>query len=136
MISAENTKKVLNFFMKKHHYNECKIAVADGSISGMKARSYMWFFTTDFNNEVKVVCYSNGIICYSNGIFGNRLDMPEDAKIEDIIEKMFELSRSGYEVYVSSARLCAVDVLLKPFETLEEVLVKADLEDLEEEKDG
>ena len=123
MISAENAKKILKFFMKKHHYNEYKIAVVDGSNSGMIARSYMWLFTTDFNTAV---------VCYSNGIFGNRLDMPEDAKIEDFIEKMFELSRSGYEVYMSSTRSWAVDVLLDPFETLEEVLVKADLEDLEE----
>ena len=117
MISTENANKILKHLMKKNRFNSYEIVVKDNASC-----------LTLFDNERNIIGDVYGFDYNDMRRYCLTLDNT-DAKIEDFIEKMFELSRRGHEIYILHVFAYGVDTLLKPFETLEEVLVKADLED-------
>ena len=49
------------------------------------------------------------------------------ASCKDVVEMLLEISRKGREIYITSPEQDVIVTLMKPFQSLEELLIKTDL---------
>ena len=116
MIDRESAEKLMSMFVKRSGYSRWHVVGKDGEMC--------LEFYDEKTGQHAFVC-SNPEIAY--------VKMPS-GDVVDVVSVLEKLSRRGCVLFIANGAVCWQDmkvvVLMEPRQNLEELLVKADLEDV------
>lgn len=116
-MTAQEATSILNFLAKQ---------------SGRKI--WHWYFLVE-DNHAYLLCFDENyhehrlFYRFSDGGKAFPLRLPADASFIDFVRHMFCLSENGARIYTISTDSYHSFVILRPFKSLEEILIKMDLKE-------